>query len=112
MRPVKQTKFGTQGNCLAACLASLLSLPLEQVPEFPGNTWFNDLYLWLLDQGYRLCESDSELLQHGNAVAVGQGPRGWRHAVVWYDGRMLHDPHPDNTGLQKDPDQFLYCVPV
>lgn len=34
MRPIRQTRFGwPSGNCLLACVASILDLPLEEVPD-------------------------------------------------------------------------------
>ena len=34
MKPVMQTQFNLQGNCLSACIASLLELTIEEVPNF------------------------------------------------------------------------------
>ena len=40
---VKQTKFGKgEGNCFPACLASVLELSLEEVPEIRGENWISD----------------------------------------------------------------------
>ena len=52
MMRVLQTKFGeAEGNCFPACVASVLELPLETIPNFieqekeTGNHWF-----WLCNQ--------------------------------------------------------------
>jgi hypothetical protein len=38
MLPVDQTTFGHPGgNCFSACVASLLELPIEEVPYFMGE---------------------------------------------------------------------------
>lgn len=34
MKPIDQTIVSTTGNCLQACLASFLELPIEEVPNF------------------------------------------------------------------------------
>lgn len=50
MIPVRQTRFGRQGNCFAACVASLLERPIEHFEamfpvaedwrgESPGDEW-------------------------------------------------------------------------
>lgn len=34
MKPAMQTKFGEyEGDCFAACIASLFELPIEDVPD-------------------------------------------------------------------------------
>lgn len=59
MKPVHQTNFqrGT-GNCFAACLASILEMPLEEVPNFchegsdaDGSTWLERTARWLEERG-------------------------------------------------------------
>ncbi len=58
MTPVYQTIIGgtndkIPGNCMQAAYASLLDLPLEEVPNFIsyGNNWFSIMYHWLLSKG-------------------------------------------------------------
>lgn len=54
MLPVFQTRFNGPGggNCLSACVASLLELPIEQVPDFNASSgyWFRDLVDWCADR--------------------------------------------------------------
>ncbi len=106
MTPVLQTKFGLDGNCLSACVASVFDLPIQAVPEFSKQGWLLDLDRW-----FRLCGLRVYSLSAGRAelgIAIGPSPRGLRHAAVWQAGQVLHDPHPDSTGLSAEPDQFLY----
>jgi len=44
----------------------------------------------------------------------GPSPRGngVTHAVVGYDGQIVFDPHPDNTGLVGDPAEWTYSYIV
>lgn len=69
MIPVQQTRFGNgQGNCLLACVASILDRPLESIPDFTmsGCGWFEDLYEWCLNEDIGViclnpCDLDSSL---------------------------------------------------
>ena len=49
MKPVDQTLFGEgRGNCLPACIASVLELPLEAVPHFVlEDDWVGALQTFL-----------------------------------------------------------------
>jgi hypothetical protein len=104
MRPVTQTIFhddpdGRPGNCLQACIASLLDLPLDDVPHFLlHDDWTGALEQFLTAHGRRLhAQPASDHCAYG--MAWGPSKRGVRHAVVWADGRMAHDPHPSHAGL-------------
>lgn len=61
MRPVDQTTFAPQGNCLQACLASIFDLPLNEVvdttppPEDDHAAFYSQHNLvqkWLEARGY------------------------------------------------------------
>ena len=76
MKPVMQTKFTTEdmtvhGNCHAACIASILELPLEDVPAFEdmGHEWSNALSIFLVERGY---------CWHGTFWAT-DDPDWWQH---------------------------------
>lgn len=107
MTPVHQTKFkdaerGIRGNCLQAAVASVLDLPLDEVPHFiEHDDWervFSDfLHARGLDYECRYVLRDEP--PDGYAIGYGTSPRGIKHAVVTYGWRMVHDPHPDGTGL-------------
>jgi len=64
--PVKQTRFGTsKGNCLLACVASLLHRPLDSIPDFAmSGSWFEDLYEWCLNEGIGLICVHPKDLEH------------------------------------------------
>lgn len=120
MTPVDQDRFfdkekGTRGNCLQACLATLLDFPLKAVPNFaemPAYAWQESMYRWLSFYGL-------DALQHfacdpapnGVAMATGPSPRGVRHSVVFLDGVMAHDPHPSRAGLLSI-DSYWTIVPL
>lgn len=124
MKPVMQTKFTTEdmtvhGNCHAACIASILELPLEDVPalEDMGHEWSNALSIFLIERGYCWhgtfwATDDPDWWQHlterckgvdGFYMVWGGSPRAHvkrGHSVVYQDGAMVHDPHPDGAGLR------------
>lgn len=116
MIPIKQTQFVAKqtgdekitGNCMAACIASILELPLESVPNFAAyEDWFKRLNTWLKDRNLFYIEfafnaEDEWLTQNaGYHVMVGTSPRDSDHAVVGYQGKIVHDPHPSDAGLVK-----------
>jgi len=123
-----QTTFGgphtskeERGNCYAACIASILGLPLETVPNFcaGGEAWFSETNKWLHENcgvvisTWREDPFGAYPKEYGEAVyiASGKSPRGdWNHSVVWSRGSVLHDPHPSRAGIVGDPlewDVFL-----
>lgn len=115
-KPQKQNQFGEQGNCLSACLASLLNLPLTEVPNFfeacnwdehkSDLKWAKAVEKFLADFGLGIMEfsyhpSFSVLLQ-GKYMVSGPSPRGYNHAVIYEKGRLVFDPHPEGGGLIKE----------
>lgn len=112
MIPINQTKFhdpenGINGNCMAAALASILELPLSEVPEFedmgmadPTNKkWFSKFLDWLFDLGFELLVWNKHVPLKGYYLASGMSKRGYAHQVVYKNGFIIHDPHPDDTGI-------------
>lgn len=112
MTPVKQSKLYApdaihNGNCFAACLASMLDLPLWMVPPFEDmfgrSDWSERVDEWLR-RVWRLERVRTE----GHKVDVmpefyigsGLSPRGVRHSVIYSNGIMVHDPHPSRSGIQ------------
>ena len=97
-----------QGNCLQAALASILDLPLVEVPHFvqddhdhpddPDWHWYSRMLAWLTARGLHLRDGDGA--PPGSLVlALGKSPRGLGHVVIQRDGETVHDPHPDRSGL-------------
>lgn len=113
MKPVMQTKYGyPDGNCFAACIASLLELSLDEVPAISSadddywqqwQTWLAPRGLMMISwpcqveagptmvpEGYALLATQPPDVDRGNAPeAVGVG-----HSVVVFNGEVVHDPHP------------------
>ncbi len=104
---------GVYGDCMRACVASLLDLNIENVPHFfeSGNpSEFNaTLAAFLKSQG--LAELNvrwRDMFDHDYVfrgvkgvyhLIAGRTKGGAWHAVVGKDGRMVHDPHPKRLGV-------------
>lgn len=115
---VDQTIFVTDpkrlGNCVAACVASYLGVPLEAVPNFvefgsdlAGDDTDPHAWWWLFlgfmaGHGLWVHQLDSvdDVVEPGELLFVaGPSPRGVAHQVLYRDGDLWHDPHPSRAGL-------------
>lgn len=113
MIPVFQTRFGgidapydEQGNCLAACIASILHCRIEDVDAHPKDNapWLSAFQNKLRPLNYQLIilqpECAKALLSDTYYIASGLSPRGnWHHSVVYQNEKLMHDPVPDGVGL-------------
>jgi hypothetical protein len=124
MTPVMQTRFGHDGNCLPACVVSILDMPdaLEELSDVlvGAKDWTQQrlrAVRWLRAYGVTCvpllpwdtcCE---EFIRGCLCIGEGQSARGLGHAVVWCDG-LIHDPHPDGTGLTTAPETYSVLAPL
>lgn len=126
MIKVYQTKFGgkyapigMRGNCWQAAVASILELPLDEVPDIQvwdeELVWFDKFREWLEQyglgavglaiggnitlQGYHLMECRSTILKNGEL-----------HVVVGLDGELVHDPNPNATIVGEVVDYIVFTV--
>ena len=115
MTPVDQTIMGVPlGDCYRACIASILDLPLDDVPNFyedeRGQTqaaieWLSSrgLWLWIVPNNDSVMSgrlsNDDNVMPEGFCIANGPGARGCLHSVVWRHGKVVHDPSPSRAGL-------------
>lgn len=107
-----------KGNCVAACVASILGLPLDRVPHFiefgiaygdsddvqavsSGNNWWAMMLGFLAGHGLWVTElekvTDADPDEY--LLVAGMSPRGVLHQVVYREGRLWHDPHPSRAGV-------------
>lgn len=122
MTPPHQTIFGVpQGNCFATCIACLLDMKVDDVPNFCSmgdEVWWFEATEWcrrqrglvILEVGY-----NAEYVERFHAdvlgIASGKSPRGdFPHSVIYRGTKLLHDPHPDGKGLVGEPTTILYFV--
>ena len=103
MIPIDQTKLHSEiqtGNCFQAAIASIFELSIEDVPEFLGKKWWFDFLEWAASKGMDIVRWDDDVSLPGYYLTAGKSPRGdFDHVVVFKNGTMVHDPHPEKTGL-------------
>lgn len=120
MLPVYQTKtvhVDGYGDCFNACLASILELPIEEIPEIYPITkgdWHNQWRLWLADQGLKIdyLLVDEDEVPDGFSIASVDTSRVYpdthrkageniSHAVVCLKGEVIHDPFPGGSEITR-----------
>ena len=105
---------GKNGDCWRASIASVLELPIEDVPHFADMNIregrMSELKL-LAKHGFtaytiygeKSMNDHPKMLPDDNEYyfAIGPSPRNKdiNHQVVCHKGKIVHDPHPDKTGL-------------
>lgn len=99
------------GNCVSACVASYLGVPLHVIPHFVelgdrdaegyGLGWWWALVGFMAAHGLCPVElDDADAAAPGEIVfASGPSPRGVEHQVLYRDGELWHDPHPSRGGV-------------
>jgi hypothetical protein len=113
MIPVKQDKLYSKegignGNCLAACLASLLEVPLWMVPPFDQmfgrDDWRHRISEWL-ERMFGLTLVRVSGHHPGGLpefyIANGPSPRGVYHSTIFSRGALVHDPHYSDGGIKE-----------
>ena len=102
------------GNCYAACVASILELPLSEVPNFTAPRWFQEWNEWLRLRGLMLLSftrrPNDDWKPAGYSIMGVMSPRGdFQHAVVALDGDLAWDPHPQRAmGIGKVMDYAVF----
>jgi hypothetical protein len=117
MMRIYQSRHGNRGNCFEACLASILEIPLDQVPDLSlyEDSWDLELDRWLKVRGWDtiIVTGPVVALVRAPAISVGPSPRGGcYHAVVTLNGKLTHDPHPEGGGLAGPIVYSVYLIPT
>lgn len=119
----KQTLFGfgepgtRPGDCWRCCIAAILNYSADNVPHFVELSIIQESNVrvittdWLRFQGCRLLEGDcSEYVDPLPRIVCGPTIRskqpGQHHCVVMRGGKVLYDPHPNESGLLVATDYF------
>jgi len=118
---------GVYGDCQRAVIASLLDLPIVDVPHFLSECKGDAVIYWELLQEFLRGKGYSWLVVPAKSGAAffgsegdiyheisGPSPRGNGviHAVVGCNGYVVFDPHPTNAGLVGDPSEWEYAYLV
>lgn len=109
---------GQLGDCYRTAIACLLEREPGSVPHHYGRADMSDsevralMQAWLAEQGLcsvQVCFGGSDLATVMGFMGSrnpglyymlsGTSPRGTCHVVICLGNQMVHDPHPDGTGL-------------
>lgn len=124
---VKHDPPNSYGDCLRACIASLLEMEPDDVPHFADNgvdwpTMLADLRAWLLDAigeyawvvQYSSEASDAEI----RSLIAELNPKQYYllfsedHVVVCLDDKIVHDPAWYRTALRTPREAWTVMVLV
>jgi hypothetical protein len=120
MHPVMQNETEPgRGDCVAACVASVLEIPLAEVPNFRlASAPWTALQEWLAGRNlFAIKVVADRMLFHPMpmtfCILTGRSPRrDIGHAVVGQqtecDWHVVHDPHPDRSGLKGEPEWVIF----
>lgn len=124
---ITQTRFFGDprgGNCGEAACATLLGLTLDQVPDFRRSYTIDDeetpaqvkMYwdafvhlFWT--RGFRITRADANFVPECMYLASGPSSRGCGHMVVYYDGKLVWDPHPSREGI-REVEHIWFALPI
>lgn len=98
-RFVKQRE---DSDCLRCCLAGILNLPWEVVPDFvafDGPRWYEAMLEWLHDQGLHMMRFQGHYPHNGLYLVDGWTTRHETHVVIYRGLNMVWDPHESAEGL-------------
>ena len=133
MKPVYQTKFSlfysdgkrlTYGNCLIACIASMMDLPIDEVPnvytfygldseeKIEDKLWFKTIDLWLERKFNKNLKYNNigDTTNQKYVIMRGLSMRGKPHTCLYEnsDDKLIpfFDPHQTSEFLSRQ-DYFL-----
>jgi len=116
----------TPTNCFRACVATVLKLPIEKVPEAcDGATWnweafqewlFNRHGMQAIEIGFGNGGTIYPIVKPVRCILTGPSPRpcpSGRHAVCgWFVGiegfTLDHDPHPSQLWIDGEPTHAIF----
>lgn len=110
------------GDCMRACIASLLDIPIADVPHFlrdadgDATAFWHGVYDFTEARGFDYSPEHARFKKilaadlNGYHIIGGPSPRGGGllHAVVGLNGEIVFDPHPSKTGLAGDPSEWTF----
>jgi hypothetical protein len=104
MIPINQKLLHNEnikGDCFRACICSLLEISDNDVPNFiDDNNYPEKLYDWMQENKLNLYASEKPPKDIEYYMAWGISPRGNKHSVIYKNGKLVHDPHPDGGDVK------------
>lgn len=112
-RTYDQTEFGIDGNCVQACIATLLGArSLDDVPNFvwtdeTKTTHRGSFDFWEAIDEYLESIGLVRMMHAANYspecyyLVSGKTSRETSHMVIMKDNKLVHDPHPSRDGLEQ-----------
>ncbi len=76
----------------------MLEISDDNVPNFiESEDYIQSIYDFLNENNYTYClySSEKEPEDVEYYMVWGTSPRGFKHSVIYHDGKMVHDPHPE-----------------
>lgn len=114
MKKVYQSKFGNEGNCFAACIASILETELDSLPFLAdyNDDWedylaalneilksrFN-LFIDYTTYDYWESRFKDNFKDSFYIVSGDSNQEGFEHAVIFKNGVLHHNPNPNGTEM-------------
>ena len=102
--------LGTRGDCMRACIATLLQEDPVSMPHFVDTldhpNWILNLNRFLAERNLFYVQAPHQrMFWHSAAgdvyhLLVGKTVRETTHAVVALNGKIIHDPHPSRAGFK------------
>jgi hypothetical protein len=102
-----------------ACIASILNISLSETPDIwaaqeRGEDWWIVSQEFVARYGYKLKFHWAKDYKHPRGqyyIVGGDSPRGTTggHACVALNGKIVHDPHPDRTGLTSVEEYYVFA---
>ena len=113
MKPIMQKQRHSEetiGDCLRACICSILEISDEGVPNFAEDPNYPHQLLAFLDERkLELMDSKDKPDNVDFMMGWGLSPRKLYHSVVLdRDGNLVHDPHPDGGGIEMLHIQYVW----
>lgn len=119
-KPIKVMQ-DTPDNCMRACLASYFGCSIAETPPLLAKDWMQEIREWVRPRGLGFVtiavpteEVFKTAFSGGYLIVSGKSKRGRAHAVIYKDGQLWHDPHPESSGIDcvEQVDFFYSLSPV
>lgn len=119
MKEVYQTRYGEDGNCFQACIASLLEVGLEDVPDFankyPYETSWKECQKWARRIGCATTWQLEDIKAYTGYYIASCKVGELYHSVIAKEGVIFHDPLGGKSNLEEmkaGETQYFFIWPI